>query len=192
MTATRTLSTADERREAVLQAATAVFAARGIHGTPTLAVAQAAGISQAYLFRLFPTKEKLGVALVQRVNERIHATFVAAADRAAASGEEVLPAMGDAYAELVADRDLLMLQLHAHAASLSVPAIREAMRDGFRRLVEFAEQASGAPEDEIRRFFAQGMLINVLGALDAGQLDEHWAQVLSAPPVPPLDSAAGC
>ncbi len=38
--APRTLSTAEERREAVLEAAMRVFAARGFHGTPTTETSQ--------------------------------------------------------------------------------------------------------------------------------------------------------
>jgi DNA-binding transcriptional regulator YbjK len=45
---TRTLSTAEDRREALLEAALPLFAARGIHGTPTLAVAKAERDLQAY------------------------------------------------------------------------------------------------------------------------------------------------
>lgn len=187
----RILSTADARRETVLKAATRVFAARGIYGTPTTEVARAAGISQAYLFRLYPSKEALAVALVERVNERIHETFAQAAARASGAGEPVLPAMGRAYVELLQDRDLMLLQLHAHAASPDVPAIREAARDGFRRLVDFAQEVSGAPDDEIQRFFARGMLLNTLAALDAMDLDEPWARLLAEHPTPPDGSAAG-
>ena len=93
---TRTLSTAEERRETILQAAEQVFAARGLHGTPTMEIAKAAGISQAYLFRLFPTKSELFIALAQRCNERIYRAFADAASTANAAGEEILPAMGHA------------------------------------------------------------------------------------------------
>ncbi|MBA2512743.1 MAG: TetR/AcrR family transcriptional regulator [Solirubrobacterales bacterium] len=175
----RTLSTADARRETVLAAAAHVFAARGIYGTPTTEVARAAGISQAYLFRLYPSKEALAVALIERVHERIHETFAQAAAQAASAGEEVLPAMGRAYVELLKDQDLMLLQLHAHAASPDVPAIRAASRDGFRRLVEFAQRVSGAPDEEVQRFFAHGMLLNALAALDAMELDEPWARTLA-------------
>jgi AcrR family transcriptional regulator len=174
----RTLSTAEERREEVLVAAEKVFAARGIHATPTLEVAKAAGISQAYLFRLFPTKSDLAIALVQRCNERIRSTFAAAAARAKAAGEDVLHAMGQAYVELIGDRDLLLVQLHAYAAAVSMPEIRDAMRDEFRALSELVARESGASPDEVRSFFAQGMLLNVLGALDAFALDEPWARAL--------------
>ena len=187
---TRTLSTADARREALLEAALPLFAERGISGTPTLAVAKASGISQAYLFRLFPTKSDLAIALVERTNARIHETMAAAAAAAKLSGEPILPAIGRAYAELVQnDRDLLLLQLHAHAASPEFPLVRDAMRDGFRRLVTFVTEASGAPADEVQRFFARGMLLNVIAALDAWELDEPWARLLVDPPQPP---AASC
>ena len=48
---------AEERREMVLEAAVAGFAVRGMAGTSTEDVARSAGISQPYLFRLFPTKK---------------------------------------------------------------------------------------------------------------------------------------
>ena len=176
---TRTLSTAEERREAVLLAAENVFAERGIHGTPTTAVAKEAGISHAYLFRLFPTKSDLVVALAGRCHERILRTFADAAAAARARGEDVLPAMGMAYGELLQDdRELLLLQLHLHAASPSMPEVRDASRDGFRRLVELVQRESGAPDDAVQRFFGAGMLWNVLDAMDAPAVDEPWAKVL--------------
>jgi AcrR family transcriptional regulator len=161
-TTSRKLSTADERRETVLRAAGEVFAERGIHGTPTTAVAAAAGISHAYLFRLFPTKNDLAVALVRRTHDRIRATFADAASAARTAGTDVLEAMGVAYVDLLQDRQLLLLQLHSHAAAASVPAIREATRSGFQDLVELVQRESGAPAEDVQRFFANGMLINIL------------------------------
>jgi AcrR family transcriptional regulator len=178
--ASRTLSTAEDRREQILVAAEHVFAARGLHGTPTMEIAKAAGISQAYLFRLFPTKAELFSALVERCNDRIERTFAETAAAARAAGEPVLQAMGSAYVGLLGDRDLLLNQLHAHAAC-DDPAIRDQMRRGFARLVEIVERETGAGAEEVRSFFAQGMLLNVLAAMQAQDLDEHWAQVLLKP-----------
>jgi AcrR family transcriptional regulator len=178
----RRLSTAEDRRETVLHVAERVFAARGLHGTPTLEIARAAGISQAYLFRLFPTKAELFLALVERCNERIQRTFVDAAAAARSEGADVLPALGQAYVGLLADRDLLLIQLHAHAAS-DDPLVRAEMRRGFSALVELVEKESGAPAEEISSFFARGMLINVLAAMDIeAHAGEHWAQVLLTKP----------
>jgi len=176
----RKLSTAEERREAVLRAAGEVFAERGIHGTPTAAIAKAAGISHAYLFRLFPTKDALAIATVTRCHERIEETFVRAAAEARANGHDVLEAMGHAYVELLGDRTLLVLQLHAHAAAASVPEIRDAVREGFQRLVELVRRESGAGDDEVRSFFAHGMLLNVLASMDAPAIDAPWARLLVA------------
>lgn len=188
----RTLSTAEDRRETILAAALPLFAEKGLSGTPTLAVAKASGISQAYLFRLFPTKDDLAIALIERTNDQLHDTLAAAAAQARQAGEPVLAAMGGAYVELLQhDRDLLLLQLHAHAASPSSPRVRDAMRAVFARLHTLAVEASGAPSDEVQRFFARGMLLNVIAALDVWELDEPWAETLVAPPVPPGESA-GC
>ncbi len=182
MTPPRILSTADERREEILVAAERVFAARGLHGTPTMEIAKAAGISQAYLFRLFPTKAELFSALVERCNARVYRTFTEAAVAARAAGEPVMAAMGLAYIRLLGDRDLLLNQLHAHAAC-DDPAIREQMRRGFARLVEIVERETGAEPQAVRDFFAHGMLLNVLAAMQAQDVDEHWARLLlKAPP----------
>ena len=176
----RILSTADERRESVLQAAERIFARRGLHGTPTMEIAKAAGISQAYLFRLFPTKAELYIALVRRCNDRIHGVFVEAAAAAKAAGEDILPAMGRAYVGLLADRELLLGQLHAFAAC-DDEAVRDEMRRGFARLVDLVERESGAEPERVREFFAHGMLLNVLAAMRAEESDAHWAKVLLGP-----------
>ncbi|HEY3019290.1 MAG TPA: TetR/AcrR family transcriptional regulator [Solirubrobacteraceae bacterium] len=178
----RTLSTAEARRETLVESAVHVFAERGFHGTPTAEVAKAAGISQAYLFRLFPTKTELYVAAVARCFERTLGAFKAAAADAKASGREVLPALGEAYAGLLADRDALLGQLQAHAAAVNDPAVRDAVRRGFARLYEFVAQASLASDEEVQEWFARGMLLNVLVAMDAPSIDEPWARALLAPP----------
>lgn len=53
----------DERRDRILDAALRVFAERGFHGATTRELARAAGVSEALMFRHFPTKEDLYVAL---------------------------------------------------------------------------------------------------------------------------------
>jgi len=179
--AARTLSTAEKRREEILQAAEQVFAARGLHGTPTMEIAKAAGISQAYLFRLFPTKAELFMALVERCNARVQRTFADAAAAARAAGEPVLVAMGLAYIGLLGDRNLLLNQLNSLAAC-DDPAIRDQVRRGYAELVELVEHESGAGPEAVRDFFAQGMLLNVLVAMQAQDVKEHWARVLLQPP----------
>jgi AcrR family transcriptional regulator len=174
-----TRMSAEERREQTLEAAMGLVAQRGFEATTTLAIAQAAGISHAYLFRLFPSKEELAVALVARGNALIHARFEHAADTARARGEDPKAAMGAAYAELLAERDVILVQLHAYAASPTHPEIRAAMRDSFRDLVAVVGRAIDGPTDEVQAFFAQGMLMNVSVALGLHELDEPFARTLT-------------
>src|ERR1700735_1096180 len=82
---------AEQRRELVLGEAMAVFAAQGYAGTSTEEVARRASISQPYLFRLFPTKKALFLALVERCFRRVRDEFAAAAGEL--TGEEALAAM---------------------------------------------------------------------------------------------------
>jgi AcrR family transcriptional regulator len=54
---------AEQRRAAIIVAVRRVFAERGFHGTTTRALAEAAGVSEALLFKHFPDKEALFSAM---------------------------------------------------------------------------------------------------------------------------------
>ena len=171
MTETKQRMPAAERRELVLNAAVAEFAVHGLAGTSTEDVARQAGISQPYLFRLFPTKKALFVELVERCFRRVRDTFIAAAgDR---TGEEALMAMADSYELLLEDRTLLLLQMQVYAAC-GDPEIRTATRAGFKKLWELVERLTGLPFQTVVDFFAVGMLMNVAAAMDLPAVDERW------------------
>ena len=169
--------TAGERREAVLEAALPEFAAGGLAGTSTEDVARRAGISQPYLFRLFPTKKALFLALVERCFQQVTDAFEAAAGNKV--GEEALQAMADAYHRLLDDRTQLLLQLHAYAAC-DDPEIRTATRAGYKQLWLLVERLTGLPYERIVEFFAMGMLMNVAAAMDLPTIDERWTSWCSA------------
>lgn len=162
---------AAERREMVLEAAIAEFAIDGLAGTSTEDVARRAGISQPYLFRLFPTKKALFLALVDRCFRRVEDAFTTAAgDR---TGEDALMAMADAYELLLDDRTLLLMQMQAYAAC-DDPEIRMATRAGYKHLWELVERITGLPFQRVVEFFAMGMLMNVAAAMDLPSVDERW------------------
>jgi len=175
----RTLSTADDRREAVLDSAITVFAASGYLGTPIAAIAADADISTAYVFKLFPGKETLFVAALERCFERIEAALEEGA-RTVKDGTpaELLDAMGEAYADLIADRSLLMLQVHAQSAS-DVPAIQAALRQGLARITRFATERSGADGDAVQHFIAWGQLCHLIVTAGLDEIPETWARVLT-------------
>ena len=175
-TTTTTRQTADERREAVFAAAATEFARAGFHGASTDAIARAAGISQPYLFRLFGTKKELYLATSERKMEEVYQVFERAAR--GKTGPEALHAMGDAYRELIGDRERLQLMLQCMAAATDDPQIREGMRRTWRDLVELVERHQGGTAEEISAFFAKGMLLNVINAMGLFEAPTPWGDRL--------------
>jgi len=168
--------TAGARRASVLRAAITEFAHTGYAGTSTEAIAARAGISQPYVFRLFGTKLELFLATFEAVNRRILEAFDAAAD--GLEGDEAMAAMGLAYLDLLADPELLQLELHGFAAAAGEPAIARACQEIFRQIARLVRQRTGAGPEKLREFLAQGMLWNVMAATDLLSVQEDWAQSL--------------
>jgi AcrR family transcriptional regulator len=154
----------DERREQVIRAAVKEFAAHGFHAASTSAIAKRAGISQPYIYALFPNKHELFLAVHQHVVKRIHDAFAEAA-RGADGPDERFDRMGEAYLRLLEDRDELLAQMQAMAAA-GDPALRDPVRRQFMQLVDDVTRISEAPRRDVLDFFAKGMLLNIAAALD--------------------------
>ncbi len=168
---------ATERRDEILEAALVEFAAHGLDGGSTEAIAKAVGISQPYVFRLFGTKKQLFIATIERCMRGTLDMFHTAS--AGLKGEDALHAIGEAYTErLASDPTYLHSQMQAYAASGGDPEIREVVRRGYGELVGYVERVSGVPSEEIAHFFAKGMLLNVIASMDLLQAEEGWAQRL--------------
>lgn len=174
-TPTARLSAA-ERRDSILEAAVVEFAEAGYEGTSTEDIARRAGISQPYLFRLFGTKKELFKATVSRCFRETLESFQRAAE--GTRGEEALRAMGESYMEmLLTDRTRLRAQMQAYAAC-DDPEICAVVRDGYGDLVAYVQRVSGLPADGVAAFFAKGMLLNVLAAMQVQNGSEPWARLL--------------
>ena len=76
---------------------------------------------------------------------------------------------------------MLLLQLHAHAAAVSIPGIRDGVRRTFADIVGLLEQVPGLTDEHVQAFFATGMLLNVVAALDLKSVDEPWAVSIVPP-----------
>ncbi|MFE2995459.1 TetR/AcrR family transcriptional regulator [Nocardia sp. NPDC059246] len=155
------------RREQVLAAAIAEFAAGGYAATSTESIAQRAGISQAYLFRLFPTKKAVFLAAANQAFDTVENAFRAAAGRSVATDEaDRMDAMADAYIDLLGDRQSLTFQLQIYAASALDEEIRTLARERFHRLYQTVRELSGSDAGGAFNFMAQGMLLNVTSVLE--------------------------
>jgi AcrR family transcriptional regulator len=179
-TGTATRSTAEAQRERITTAAVAVFARTGYHATPVTDVAQAVGVSPAYVFRLFPGKLGVFVAAVDRCYELVAAALAEAGDAATSTDPaERLEAMTSAYIALIEDRDLIRLQVHAQSAC-EVPEIRDAVRRGLATVVKAVTLGSGADHAAVQRFLAYGQLCHLVVQADLSSVPSEWADIISA------------
>jgi AcrR family transcriptional regulator len=129
------------------------------------------------VFRLFGSKKDLFKASTARCLRETLETFQRAAE--GKRGRNALDAMGDAYGELLVDRTRLRAQMQAYAAC-DDPDIREVVRNGYGDIVSYVERVSGLPEEEVTRFFAVGMLMNVMASMDLWESPEAWSERLLA------------
>ncbi|MFV0285134.1 MAG: TetR/AcrR family transcriptional regulator [Demequina sp.] len=157
---------ADDRREQILAAASVVFGERGYAGGTTDAIAREAGISQAYVVRMFGSKERLFRATAERAAIKVREAFIRELDALGdgASREDTQRALGGAYAGLMADRGLLLSLLHlfsqGHDETLA-PVARGCFLDIYR----LVRERGGMSGEQATAFFAQGMLMTVLFAM---------------------------
>ncbi len=173
--ASRIRYSADERREQVIAAAIREFAEQGYQAASTAAIARRAGISQPYIYALFPSKQDLFIAVHDEVIGRIRHTFAEAAGHGS-TPDEKLERMGEAYPALIADRDALRAQLQTYATG--DPVIQAHAARCYRELYDEVIQLSGASAEQVSLFFACGMLANVTIALG---LEEICAPLFGKP-----------
>jgi len=170
---------AADRRDEVLDAAIAEFAAHGFSAASTMAIARRAGISQPYVHALFGTKRALFLAAHSRVVERVREVFAGAAEGARDPGD-ALRRMGQAFIAMLRDRDELFCLLQGYAAS-GDPEVRAHVQREFTALFDHVRALSGASRDDVALFTAGGMFFTVAGALDVPQ--SYW-------PKPPTEVTA--
>lgn len=161
-----------ERRSQVLVFAAKEFASHGLHGASTEAIARGAGISQAYVFRLFGTKKALFLELVTDAFDRVGDGMLRAGR--GASGREALERMGAQYYDLLGDRTSLLLQLQGFAACGDTE-VRSVVRGCFAHLWQVVADSTGLDAVTVKSFLAFGMLLNAGAALDLEGIDEPWA-----------------
>lgn len=162
-----------ERRAQVLAIAAEEFAAHGLYGASTDTIAHAAGITQAYIFRMFGTKKALFLELVAAAFDRVSDGMRDAAG--GGTGLDALAAMGAQYYDLLADRTSLLLQLQGFAAC-GDGEVRDLVRSCVARTWDTVAGATGLEPVTVKSFLAFGMLLNAGAALDVERVDAAWAE----------------
>jgi AcrR family transcriptional regulator len=165
--------TGSERRSQVLGIAAGEFANHGLHGASIEAVAREAGITQAYVFRMFGTKKALFLELVGTAFDRFSDGMSQAAT--GARGLSALALMGARYYESLADRTTLMLQLQGFAAC-GDSEVRDLVRARVARMWHTVSDTACLDPVTVKSFLAFGMLLNNVAALEVDELDEPWAK----------------
>ncbi|MFJ4185713.1 TetR/AcrR family transcriptional regulator [Kitasatospora sp. NPDC089509] len=168
---------AEERRESVVRAAVIEFARNGYRGTSTEAIARRVGVSQPYLFRLFPGKQAIFTAAAERCIEETWRVFDEAST--GLTGEEAAAAMSEAYMGLVEDSEQLMMQMQLYVSVFASrmageDEIGETARRLWGELFERVRERVGGDVQGTTEFFAYGMLINTLVALGFPQGHRIW------------------
>ena len=159
---------AAERRELILDAAVEEYGRTGMHEVSTEIIADRAGVSQPYLFRLFGTKNDLIVAAIRHHTEHVREAF---RDAVHNRGESTpLEAMGVAYFQMLThDPNSLRCQLHTWAAA-SDPLIGPVARETYLQILDDIRTLSGEDHETVIAFLSHGMLLTVAAALDIPEI----------------------
>ena len=159
---------AEDRRELIIEHATAVFGDYGYYGTTTDQIARAASVSHPYVVRMFGTKEKLFVEVLHRDLTLLLDTFRGAL--AVDDGQPVRVRLGLSYIALLEHRGLLLSLMHSFVMG-SDPVIGETARQGFLQVYTFLREEAGMSLEEAGAFLAGGMLSNTMIGLRMTDLD---------------------
>ncbi|GAA5043956.1 TetR family transcriptional regulator [Nocardia callitridis] len=162
-----------ERRAQLLRIAGDEFADHGLHGASVEAIAREAGITQAYVFRMFGTKKALFLELVGAAFDRFNEGVATAA--AETVGRDALAPMGAKYYDLLSERTTLLLQLQGFAACGDAE-VRDLVRTRFAHMWHTVADTTDLDPVTVKSFLAYGMLLNNVAALDITELDEPWAR----------------
>ncbi|GCE07238.1 TetR/AcrR family transcriptional regulator [Dictyobacter aurantiacus] len=173
---TTTRLSAEERREHILEAALPIFAAYGLHGASTLTIAERAGISETYIFRLFGTKKELFLATVERVHGQIMAVYRSILE---SHPDQPLEAIQSAMRQAPMPKDRLLLLLQAYAACHD-EEIQRVVCKRFINMYSYVAQQVGTGAD-VQDFFAHTMLAMITMALGILNLPPQTEEQITPP-----------
>jgi AcrR family transcriptional regulator len=177
-----------ERRAAVVETASRVFAKSSYHGSTTAQIARETGVTEPVLYRHFASKRELYLACLDAVWEQVRELWEKALE-AEEDPANWLKAIGKAYLEARAAARIVLVDLWIQALTEAAddPEIRRALREQVRQVHEFvadvirgAQKAGGIvrdrdPDAEAWIFISLGLLSTIdnrLGSLVGEEFDD--------------------
>jgi AcrR family transcriptional regulator len=158
-----TRGTAAQRRSQAVTAGMGAFADLGVTTAAVQRVATEIGVSPPYLYRLFGSTQGFFLACLDELATRVRGVFrQAAGDHPA----HALPAMGEGFRVLLADRENSGLWLQAFAVASRNEEVAGRLRALMSDALAESGRLSGAAPEELTRFLARGALVALLRALD--------------------------
>lgn len=155
---------AEERRGAAVLAAVKEFGKSGYHATSTAAIAEYAGISQPYLFRLFRSKARLFATAADWVLGELCRRLERTAGRS--RGPEFLDALlADLRTPSAGWGGLLRFEMALYAAA-GDRALSPIARRHAEVLAEEVARASRAQSAELEQFFGRVSALVIRTVLD--------------------------
>ena len=165
------------RRRQLLDAATAVFVARGYHAAAMDEIAERAGVSKPVLYQHFPGKQELYLALLGESVDRL-VEAVTDAIRATSDNRERVNATFAAYFGYVAEHSGTF-KLGFESDLTSDPAVRDKLAEAERTCAQLISQVikedAGLAGDE-----AYLLSIGLLGMAQVSA--RHWLATTDAIP----------
>lgn len=181
--------TPPDRRESILSAARAEFAARGYAGTRLEDVAARVGVSKAALYLQFEDKQALFRAMIEWLLAH-HLPSAVPPEFAGASAAQQLQALIAVAAERVAEGEIAFLPRLIIGESGNFPEIAKLYHDhAIARILGLIESiiAGGVASGEFRAVNPSLAARSVAGGVMIGAL---WRTVLEPAGAPPLDLKA--
>ena len=92
-------------------------------------------------------------------------------------GDMTAHLIGPSSIQLIARRELLLLQVHALAAT-DIELIAETVRRGLAMVTTLVNERSQASDEDVQQFMARGQLCHLIVTAGLDNIDAPWADLL--------------
>jgi len=163
------------RQEEILERTLELTREGGLGGLTTRKIAERVGFTEAALFRHFPTKQALILALMDRLEDMLLGPIRATAADASLSAAERLEGMVRHHTRVVREHDSLPILLLAEAAASGDPALVDRMRAIFHGYLSLLEGVAreGQTSGTVTRAIQPDCLAILLLGAPAGLAIRH-------------------